>query len=100
MRILLAEDERTLSRALVRIFEKNNYSADAVYDGTEALEYLETGNYDVAVIDLMMPKMDGITLIKTLRANGNNIPVMILTAKAEVDDRRQVLNSIVSLQKL
>ena len=93
MRILLAEDERTLSRALVRIFEKNNYSADAVYDGTEALEYLETGNYDVAVIDLMMPKMDGITLIKTLRANGNNIPVMILTAKAEVDDKVLGLDS-------
>ena len=67
MRILLVEDERSLSRALVRIFEKNNYSADAVYDGAEALEYLASGNYDVAVVDLMMPKMDGITLIKTLQ---------------------------------
>lgn len=66
MRILLAEDEMALAKALVKIFEKNNYSADAVYDGEEALAYLETGNYDVAVLDVMMPKMDGITVLKTV----------------------------------
>ncbi len=87
MRILLAEDERTLSRALVKIFEKNNYSADAVYNGEEALDYLAAGNYDVAVFDVMMPKMDGITALKQLRASGNQIPVLILTAKAEVNDK-------------
>ncbi len=93
MRILLAEDERTLSRALVKIFEKNNYSADAVYNGEEALDYLAAGNYDVAVFDVMMPKMDGITALKRLRASGNQIPVLILTAKAETDDKVQGLDS-------
>ncbi len=93
MRILLAEDERTLSRALVKIFEKNNYSADAVYNGEQALDYLAAGNYDVAVFDVMMPKMDGITALKMLRASGNQIPVLILTAKAEIDDKVLGLDS-------
>ena len=93
MRILLAEDERSLARALLKIFEKNHYSADAVYDGEEALDYLENGNYDVAILDVMMPKMDGITVLKTIRSNGNKIPVMILTAKAEIDDKVLGLDS-------
>lgn len=87
MRILLAEDERSLSRAVIALLEKNNYSADAVYDGQEALEYLEAGNYDALILDLMMPKMDGITVLRTLRERGNPIPVLILTAKSEVDDK-------------
>ncbi len=93
MRILIAEDERPLARALVKIFEKNNYSADAVYNGVDALAYLEGGNYDVAVLDVMMPQMDGITLLKKLRAAGNTIPVLLLTAKAEVDDKVLGLDS-------
>lgn len=87
MRILLAEDERSLSRAVIALLEKNNYSADAVYDGQEALEYLEAGNYDALILDLMMPKMDGMTVLRTLRERGNPIPVLILTAKSEVDDK-------------
>ena len=87
MRILLAEDERSLSRAGIALLEKNNYSADAVYDGQEALEYLEAGNYDALILDLMMPKMDGITVLRTLRERGTPIPVLILTAKSEVDDK-------------
>ena len=87
MRILLAEDERSLSRAVIALMEKNNYSADAVYDGQEALEYLEAGNYDALILDLMMPKMDGMTVLRTLRERGNPIPVLILTAKSEVDDK-------------
>lgn len=87
MRILLAEDERSLSRAVIALLEKNNYSADAVYDGQEALEYLEVGNYDALILDLMMPKMDGLTVLRTLREQGNPIPVLILTAKSEVDDK-------------
>lgn len=87
MRILLAEDERSLARALVRILEKNNYAADAVFNGEDALAYLETGGYDAAILDIMMPKMDGITVLKTLRQQGNPIPVIMLTAKAEVDDK-------------
>lgn len=93
MRILLAEDERPLARALVKIFEKNNCSADAVHNGADALAYLEAGNYDVAVLDIMMPKMDGLTALKKLRAGGNQIPVLLLTAKAEVDDRVLGLDS-------
>lgn len=87
MRILLAEDERSLSRAVIALLEKNNYSADAVYDGQEALEYLEAGNYDALILDLMMPKMDGLAVLRTLREQGNPIPVLILTAKSEVDDK-------------
>ena len=70
MRILLAEDEKALSKAKIIIFEKNNYSADAVYDGEEALAYLEMGNYDAAVLDIMMPKMDGITVLKRSERKG------------------------------
>ena len=87
MRILLAEDERSLSRAVIALLEKNNYSADAVDDGQESLEYLEAGNYDALILDLMMPKMDGLTVLRTLREQGNPIPVLILTAKSEVDDK-------------
>lgn len=93
MRILLAEDERPLARAIVKIFEKNNYSADAVHNGEDALLYLESGNYDVAVLDIMMPKMDGITVLRKLRSGGNQIPVLMLTAKAEIDDKVLGLDS-------
>ena len=87
MRLLLAEDEKSLSRAVKAILEKNNFSVDAVYDGAEALEYLESGNYDGVIMDVMMPKMDGITALKKLRAAGNMVPVLLLTAKAEIDDK-------------
>ena len=83
MRILLAEDERSLSRAVIALLEKSN----SVDDGQEALEYLEAGNYDALILDLMMPKMDGLTVLRTLREQGNPIPVLILTAKSEVDDK-------------
>ncbi len=93
MRILLAEDERSLARAIVKIFEKNNYSADAVYNGEDALEYLSSENYDAAVLDIMMPKMDGITVLKKIRQAGNAIPVLMLTAKSEIDDKVLGLDS-------
>ena len=87
MRILLAEDEKALSKALVKIFEKNNYSVDAVYNGEDALMYIESGDYDAAVLDIMMPKMDGITVLKKARASGSKLPILMLTAKSEIDDR-------------
>lgn len=87
MRILLAEDERSLSRALVALLERSNYSADAVYDGEEALTYLEAGNYDALILDIMMPKVDGLTVLRRLREKGNPIPVLLLTAKSEVSDK-------------
>lgn len=93
MRILIAEDEQPLARAIVKIFEKNNYSADAVSNGQEALTFLETGNYDVLVLDIMMPVMDGLTALRTLRAKGNRIPVLILSARAEVEDKVLGLDS-------
>ena len=93
MRILLAEDEKALAKAIVKIFEKNNYSADAVYDGEDALAYIESGNYDVAVLDIMMPKLDGISVLKKVRASGNRIPILMLTAKSEIEDRVLGLDS-------
>ena len=87
MRLLLAEDEKSLSRALVRILEHGQYSVDAVYDGEEALDYLEAGEYDGVILDIMMPKMDGLTVLKTIREKGNTVPVLMLTAKSEIDDR-------------
>ena len=93
MRILLAEDERALSKAIVKIFEKNNYSVDAVYDGEDALAYLESGCYDAAVLDIMMPGMDGITVLKRARAEGISVPILMLTAKAEIEDRVLGLDS-------
>ena len=93
MRLLLAEDEKELSKALVAILKHSNYSVDAVYDGEEALTYLQTENYDGAILDIMMPKIDGITVLKTIREKGNNIPVLMLTAKAEIDDRVVGLDS-------
>lgn len=87
MRLLLAEDEKSLSRALVAILEHNKYSVDPVYDGEDALYYLENGEYDGAILDIMMPKMDGIEVLRHLRADGNLIPVIMLTAKSELDDK-------------
>ena len=93
MRILIVEDEKALSRVLVKIFEKNYYSVDAVYNGQEALDYIATGNYDIVLMDVMMPVMDGITALKKIRADGNQIPVLLLTAKSEADDKVMGLDS-------
>lgn len=93
MRVLLAEDEKALSKAIVKILEKNNFSADAVYDGEEAINYILSGNYDAVILDVMMPKADGITVLKKVRAEGNDVPVLMLTAKSEIEDRVLGLDS-------
>lgn len=93
MKLLFAEDEKSLSRAVTAILVKNNYSVDPVYDGQDALDYLETGDYDAAILDIMMPKMDGITVLKKIRAEGIQIPVIMLTAKSEIDDKVTGLDS-------
>ncbi len=94
MRLLLAEDEEDLSRALVTVLKHNNYSVDAVFDGMEALDYIEScDNYDGVILDIMMPKMDGLTVLKTIRSHGNCVPVILLTAKSEIDDRVDGLDS-------
>ncbi len=87
MRLLLAEDEKDLSRALTAILQRSNYSVDAVYDGEEALAYVNSNNYDGLILDIMMPKLDGLTVLKTLRNQGNPIPILLLTAKSEIDDK-------------
>lgn len=92
MRILLAEDERSMSRALTAILTKNNYSVDAVFDGQDALDYLLSGDYDCAILDVMMPKMDGFSVLKNIREKGITIPVMMLTARSQTDDKVEGLD--------
>lgn len=87
MRLLLAEDEKELSRALVAILKHNHYSVDAVFNGNDALDYGLTGNYDGIILDIMMPGMDGLTALARLREQGIGTPVLMLTAKSQVDDR-------------
>ncbi len=87
MRILLCEDEVELSNALVALLKHNKYSVDAVYNGEDAIDYIEAGNYDAVILDIMMPKLDGISVLRKTREKGNNIPILMLTAKSEVDDK-------------
>ena len=93
MRLLLVEDERSLSRAVTEILKKNNYAVDAVCDGLEAVEYLAAGNYDGVILDLMLPGLDGIGVLKKVRESGDRVPVLILTARSEVDDKVLGLDS-------
>ena len=87
MRILVAEDNRSYCRALTAILERANYTVDAVYTGTDACEYACANLYDGIILDVMMPGMDGVEVIRTIRARGIHTPVMILTAKTQVGDR-------------
>ena len=87
MKLLFAEDEKSLSRAIKIILEKSNYVVDAVYDGAEALDYLAADSYDGVILDIMMPKKDGITVLREMRERGDMTPVLLLTAKSEIDDK-------------
>ena len=87
MKLLLAEDEVDMSDALVDILTFHKYIVDAVYDGEEALDYARLGNYDGIIMDIMMPKKDGLQVLKELRNEGCQIPILLLTAKSEVEDR-------------
>ena len=87
MRLLLAEDEEELSNALVAILKHSNYTIDAVYNGTDALDYGLSGEYDGIILDIMMPGMDGTEVLKHLREHNISAPVLFLTAKSEIDDR-------------
>lgn len=93
MRLLLAEDERSLSKAIATILQKNNFSVDVVYDGEDALAYMKGTEYDGVILDIMMPKMDGITVLKQIREEGITTPVLILSAKSEIDDKVLGLDS-------
>ncbi len=87
MRVLLCEDEQDLSKALEKILKHYNYSVDTVFNGEDALSFLDCGNYDAVILDIMMPKIDGLTVLKTIRDKGNLVPVIMLTAKSQVDDK-------------
>ncbi len=87
MRLLLAEDERDLSGSIRRILVHYKYDVDCAFDGEEALTYLSTYTYDGVILDVMMPKKDGFSVVKELRQKGNNVPVLMLTARSEIDDK-------------
>lgn len=87
MRVLIAEDEVSIAKALKIILEKEKYTVDIVHDGQEAFEFITGSIYDVLVLDIMMPRMDGITLLRKIRKLGIATPTLFLTAKAEVEDR-------------
>ena len=87
MKLLLAEDELDLAEALTVFFEKNHFTVDAVHNGFDAYEYAVTGGYDGIVLDVMMPKLNGIQVLEKLRSEGVSTPIMMLTAKGQTEDR-------------
>ncbi len=87
MRILIAEDERNLNRILAKQLADNGYTVDACFDGQEALDYLEVEPYDAIILDIMMPKVDGLTVLRKIRAKGIDTPVLFLTARDSIADR-------------
>ena len=93
MRILVAEDEKDLNRILTSRLEAEHYSGDSCFDGQETLEYLESARYDAVVLDIMMPVMDGLTVLKKLRGKNDSTPVILLTARDSVEDRVRGLDA-------
>ena len=87
MKLLFAEDDRDVSKGVVTILERNNYVVDAVDNGRDAYEYISGGDYDAAILDIMMPEMNGDEVVRRIRKEGNHLPVMLLTAMGEVEDR-------------
>ena len=87
MKLLIAEDEVDLAEALTAFFEKNQFTVDAVHDGQDAYDYARAGDYDAVILDVMMPKLNGIQVLRRLREEGYSVPIMMLTAKAQKDDR-------------
>ena len=93
MRILIAEDDPKLLKSLVHIFELNNYAVDGVANGIDALDFAASGEYDGLVLDIMMPGMDGVSILKRLRANGITTPALFLTARTEIEQRIEGLDA-------
>ena len=93
MRLLLAEDEIELSKALCTILKHNNYSVDAALNGRDALDMGLTGNYDGIILDIMMPELDGMSVLRALRAENITAPILILTAKGELEDKIEGLDA-------
>ncbi len=93
MKLLYAEDEMALSEAVTDILTYHKYTVDAVYDGEEALAYARAESYDAIILDIMLPKKSGLAVLQTLRAEGCTVPVILLTAKAEIEDRVEGLDA-------
>ena len=87
MRLLIAEDEKALNNVITKRLTAEGYSVDSCYDGEEALSFLEMGEYDAVILDIMMPILDGLSVLKTMRSEKNPTPVLLLTAKDSIDDR-------------
>ena len=87
MKVLIIDDEVKLADALAELFKQNKILADVVYDGEDGLFYAKNGDYDVIILDVMMPHMNGYEVVQRLRQNKNNVPVIMLTAKEEVSAR-------------
>lgn len=87
MKILVVEDEKNISNAVKRVLERSNYTVDCVFDGEAALEFIRYTKYDCVILDIMIPKVNGIEVVKTLRKEENNVPVLMVTAKTQVEDK-------------
>ena len=87
MKLLIIEDDKDLSSALQRVLKIEKYDVDAAYDGIEGLDYINSMTYDLIIMDVMMPKLDGLSLVKQLRTEGNKTPVLMLTARSMIDDK-------------
>ena len=92
MRLLIAEDQQDLNRLIAKILEKEGYGVDACFDGQEALYYLENTEYDAVILDMMMPKKNGLEVLTAIRNQGNHVPVMFLTARDSISDRVEGLD--------
>lgn len=93
MTVLIVEDEKSLSRAVKQILEKKGYLTDAVYDGEDAVNYAENFQYDLIILDVMLPKADGFEVVRTLRQKGNSVPILMLTARTAMQDKVAGLNT-------
>lgn len=93
VRMLIAEDERMTADTLAKRFSEEHYAVDVCYSGTDAWDYLTSAEYDIAVMDIMMPGMDGVSLVMRMRAKGMTVPVILLTARDAIDDRVKGLNA-------
>ena len=93
MRLLIAEDQRELNEVLAKTLAKNYYSVDSCYDGESALDYLEAAEYDAVILDIMMPRLNGLEVLRKLRARGSRVPVLLLTARDAVQDRVEGLDA-------
>lgn len=93
MRILIAEDEKSLNRIMVSRLKEEHYSVDACFDGEEALDYIAGAEYDAVILDIMMPKKDGLSVLRTLRRQNKSVPVLLLTAKDSIEDRVRGLDA-------